>query len=1499
MVNYDDITQTLLINKIKIKYDSNSEWNKYLKYSLRNPHSFIYPDISSRINNLNNKDLEFLNSSILSQGYKLNNIEKIKSDYTEIDVEKYILEIEKEEEKNLNKDDETLIRKIVSLFKECMYYFMCFNEKDGQFLDSSTKNSYKRDITHNSDYELFKSLNDCIIQLHDSKKNKNQAVIMTNEFCGIFTPHYIKLTKYTDTFINLLKEHNIKYVDLFHEEIKNNELYKKKKEHFEKLKNSSFMPLTKGEISLANKKKKKINMNTNTNTSTNNDIKKNTLLKNKKDEENAKRVDKKKKKIKKEKKETSKRNSMNGLEKGDDDNCDGYIKENNKQVNDNNQMQDNNYNNNNNDNNSKLEGCIVDTINSCNDITDDEDSDVDTSTSYDSQKNMNTNILNKKKKKKKERNEVEEDDNSYDDNNENNNKLKNNDNNIDMCEEPESIKQLHKHTNSYDYGTRLKRRKKNNEKKGNEEDIKTECNNLCIVEREEEYVGMSIYQNEDICNYLNIKNEYDKNDINENINMNAKIFTMLNKKIDSDEYIYNEMKNDFMKKMNLPNNYNYEVNVLEIINSDIKKFYRCIVKYINKKKEHIKIYYIISNFVFFFSKMHKNNINFDDNIHKDINKNFDYKSIIIQGNMLPYNFFLFIKALHLMSIYDIIKNFYITIEYDERKNKCLHFLNITENKFYENFKKFEGNIKSNFSYIHKFLHNMIPVYKYTIINGKLYKDLEAFTQDHVNENVFQLTYHENNISSDKKDMMLLLYDDNADRDNYLEKKSIYKTEGLKSINDKVSDKHINNNMFTTTTTTTTNNNNINNNNTHVVCHPFNSSPSNYIIYDSNNLHKMVTSNLKNNCRIIDDKELPILIKDVNDHNDNFTKILLKENRLLFLLDFYEKNSNCNNIIFNSIFFDTFISLIFIYYLNNYMKPKKQDNIKNIPLFKPSYFHMFITQILKKKNEKKLKKNKRKSIEQEHTVDKLCNNFFKNSLNNILNYKKGSPDNIPAQQIDVRNNKDVNSQGETSNIPLLNETNKTVVNNNVDDINKNNHVSNSSIINSNESNPNNNNDEKNYKGHNNSTLNNLRTPIHTLQNNNTEEENNNLHEQNNNLHVQNNNLHEQNNDLHEQNNNLHEQNNDLHEQNNDLHEQNNDLHVQNNNLHVQNNNLHVQNNNLHVQNNNLHVVENHIIVNESFVAKNEYEDIIICIFVFINNNNSNAYSEEEKEIRELILYVLKNKEKHHTSNKIKYIFKYRNNINDAITLSEIEIRKYEYIKIFIIGLVLNNDISNGILQIDINNLYNLKDILHQKYPSKNFDIQTKLFTFYWIYQVYVYGSIFLKDKEIPHAIKKINDVYTLPYPLQLKSHVLWGYYLYIIQDTVESRYSEDRISSLKEQGIHVRLCTENFEGQIIEDDINDILHMHDLDINDIKYMDKNIFMNIIFLIENAHLTYFTFINTDNIHIIQRNNYLSIQIFKSKISFPSFNLNTPILNDSWLEDVLSKQTLLPFNDYFYKF
>ncbi|SBT41532.1 translation initiation factor EIF-2B subunit, putative [Plasmodium ovale wallikeri] len=44
MVSYEDITQTLLIERIKIQYDSNSQWHKYLKYSLRNPHSFSYPD---------------------------------------------------------------------------------------------------------------------------------------------------------------------------------------------------------------------------------------------------------------------------------------------------------------------------------------------------------------------------------------------------------------------------------------------------------------------------------------------------------------------------------------------------------------------------------------------------------------------------------------------------------------------------------------------------------------------------------------------------------------------------------------------------------------------------------------------------------------------------------------------------------------------------------------------------------------------------------------------------------------------------------------------------------------------------------------------------------------------------------------------------------------------------------------------------------------------------------------------------------------------------------------------------------------------------------------------------------------------------------------------------------------------------------------------------------------------------------------------------------------
>ncbi|SBT41540.1 translation initiation factor EIF-2B subunit related [Plasmodium ovale wallikeri] len=103
----------------------------------------------------------------------------------------------------------------------------------------------------------------------------------------------------------------------------------------------------------------------------------------------------------------------------------------------------------------------------------------------------------------------------------------------------------------------------------------------------------------------------------------------------------------------------------------------------------------------------------------------------------------------------------------------------------------------------------------------------------------------------------------------------------------------------------------------------------------------------------------------------------------------------------------------------------------------------------------------------------------------------------------------------------------------------------------------------------------------------------------------------------------------------------------------------------------------------------------------------------------------------------------------------------------------------------------------------------------------------------------------------------------------------------------------------ENDIEEVLRMHDLELSDLKHVNKDVFLNLIFLIENGHLTYFTFINTDNMSITQRNNYLCIQFCKSKISFPSFDLNTPLLSDSWLNDVLTKQVLLPFKDYFYKF
>ncbi|VUC57762.1 conserved Plasmodium protein, unknown function [Plasmodium berghei ANKA] len=1265
MVNYDDVTQTLLIDRIKIQYDSNNHWHKYLKYSLRNPHSFDYPD-KLYIGNCNNNDFDYFNSVFLSKGYKLRNIEKVDNGDTEGGAKKYLLEIEMPEEKEFMKTEEMLIRKIVHLFKECMYYFMCFNEKDGQILEKH-KNQNNRDIKDNSEYELFKSLNDCIIQLHDSRIKKNQALIMTNEFSGVFTPEYVKLTKYSDGFLKLLKENNIKYYDLFYEEMQNNDTYKKKKQNYENLKNSSFVPLTKGEISLAAKKNVMENHQPQN-------------LSNKciyQDKEGKERKKKKKKKKKINDGDNSNEQSKKRKHKDDIDGSSEQM----------------NFSNNDEKN-------------------------------VDEKFSENCDNIIKKKKKKIKMDEM-----------------------VDV-----------------------------NKNDQTEEKQNGETNELGIV----------LYDNEEIYNYLNIQNPkrnitdnhingYEEfNNRNGDLKGNAKIFNLLNKQVDSEEYIYNELKGDFMKEINLPNNYNYDVNIIEICEKDVKYFYRCVAKHINKKKDKIKVYYIISNFIFFFSKMYKNTINFDDNVHKDINRNFDYKSIIIQGNMIPYNFYILLKALYLMNTYNVMNNLYIMVDYDERKNKSLHFLNMIENKFYDNFRKFEKNIKSNFIYIHKFLQNIIPINKFLLSKGNIYKNSENIPSSFVNDDLLQLQY---NPQIQGEIDAIVLYQE---------------TDNVASVNNQSNNYIVGGNSVPNTVQ-----------NIHHT----------YIIYDPLNSYKFISNIMKRHCKIIEEKDVHKIINELNDINDNYTKYLLKEKKILYTIEAYEKNTLIHNILLNHTFFDTYISSICIYYINNYMD--KYEEIKAIPLFKPSYINIIINQIKKKKIQKAQKKDTHIN---QHTVDKLCNNFFKNSFASILNtqtkdeqarevYSKEVPSQPHTDDISINDNPSLNINKPGDNIMnkiigsfttgMGNELkNMNAVGNTSDAVSKD-----GTLISTEIENPH------------------MKGTITT-----------------------------------------------------------------------------------DIQNSGNDITYNEIptIINESIIRKQEMTNSITCIFAFINDNNTNVFNKKDKEIRELILYVLKKKEVEYSNDLTKYTFKYRNSINDAITSSEIEIRKYDNKKLFIFGIVLSNDISNPKLQVDINALYNLNETLHKKYNSKNFFIQTDLFTFYWIYEVHVYGFISLKGKERDHRIVNNNDnIYRLPYDVKWENKVLWGYYLYVIQDSVDSKYSEETIRKLRQEGINLRLCSEQFDVKIVEDDINEILSMHDLCISDLKYLNKNIFMNIIFLIENGHLTYFGFINTDNMEINQKNHYISINILKKNISFPSYNFSIPLLNDSWITDVLSSQALLPFNNYFYKF
>ncbi|KMZ84997.1 conserved Plasmodium protein, unknown function [Plasmodium vivax] len=1333
MVDYDDVTHTLLIEKIKIQYDSNSQWNKFFKYSLRNPHSFVYPESTHFAQNA---DFDYFRSALQAKGYKLNNVSPLDGGYGEdAPEEKYLLEVEKQQGKNLGKDEDTLNRKIVCLFKECMYYFMSFSDKDGQILDKPSKNLQRKEIKDSSEYELFKSLSDCIVQLHDSKVMKHQALIMTSDFCGLFTPKHVKLTKFSDGFLNFLKENKIKYMDLFYEEMQRNEFYKKKKEHYDYLKNSSFVPLTKGEISLANKKKvpeRGVAIGAGQAAANNQggDPQQGehpTPIGGEVGEEVGGDVDgeasprgalllkdqaTKKKKTKKrkmqdgsDKEESSACAHMGALVKGEED-ANGETKENVADA------------------NGEAQGKVDDANGEAQGKVDDANGEAQGKVDDASGKRRSSSGATQKKKKKKRK----EDD-----------------------------------------GKKKKAKKK---KKMQAEEAATAA--------EERQLELVLYENEDICNYLNIRSEdralgparrasaggipigNGSGNANANANANehtndnpresrterqrknpaqqataqqataknARIFHMLNKRVASDEYIYNEIKGDFMKEINLPNNYTYEVNAIQICDEDVKMFYRAVLRHVSKKKEKLKIYYIITNFLFFFSKMYKNTISFDDNVHKDINRNFDYKSVIIQGNMLPHSFFLLLKALHLMSLHELIKNFYLSVQYDERKNKCLHFLNITENKFYENFKKFEQNIKSNFPQVHKFLQNMIPIYKFLIAKGKVYCHSEHSTFCFENSDLLQLTY--NKTAYDNRGA-LLVYEGNNDDEGR-------GTQGGEATN-RDDSPHGGSGL----------------NNPYAACH--------YFVYDSTNTLSISRGPVqaKKVYTIINNKEMHRVVNELADLNDNYTKNLIRERRLLFILDSYEKNNLFQNVLFSAPFFDTYISLVFPFYVNNYVKI--YEPFVHIPLFKPSYLNMLAGHIKRKKRERELKEQRAQGGQ--HTVDKMCNNFFRSSLNSILStahneaVEGGEAEGAAAME------------GADGEAPAVDST-----------------VDNAAAVAAAPAA--------------------VAPPLYTAQTN-----------------------------------------------------------------------------------------ESNIVVNERAARKTEAGDVLTCIFVLINANH-NAPTEEEKKLREITLHILKAKEMESANQKTKYSFKYRNSISDAITLSEIEVRKGDFPKIFIFGIVLSNDISGGTLQEDIHCLYSLQNTLRGKYPSRRFELEAQVFTFYWVYEVHVYGSIFLKGRQRSQTLRRLGEGYRLPYSVQWKSLPLWGYYLYIIQDSIDSKYSEQTISTLRDdQGINVRLCSEEFDAQIVQKDIEEVLHMHDLELKDMKNINRNIFMNVIFLIENGHLTYFNFHNTDSIQINQRNNYLCIKLFKSKVTFPSFSLNTPLLNDSWLSDVLASEQPLPFDAYFYKF
>ncbi|GFE55430.1 translation initiation factor EIF-2B, putative [Babesia ovis] len=120
---------------------------------------------------------------------------------------------------NVENSEDGLSR-ILDIARKAMVYHICLyddNSLDAENpttrLSQGSREPYK--IRKNSTYEMLYGLNDCLIQLRKKSCEQMEAILITEEYSGIFTNEEIVITRSTMGFRDLINDEGIKYNSIY------------------------------------------------------------------------------------------------------------------------------------------------------------------------------------------------------------------------------------------------------------------------------------------------------------------------------------------------------------------------------------------------------------------------------------------------------------------------------------------------------------------------------------------------------------------------------------------------------------------------------------------------------------------------------------------------------------------------------------------------------------------------------------------------------------------------------------------------------------------------------------------------------------------------------------------------------------------------------------------------------------------------------------------------------------------------------------------------------------------------------------------------------------------------------------------------------------------------------------------------------------------------------------------------------------------------------------